>query len=966
MEPEELSPALLQPQVTVVAILGELLDTLSRENDTALMSSVNLYWDLEFFTRELRVTLCRTDATWWHQTIGPDGDDSLTFLSQSLAIYKKTEWITGFLFGLAALLWRRSVSGLVNSWDRLARTATKLRNTWRDGAILAADRAATATAWARARQDWAARYGTGQENMVELDQALGREEGAKVLAGHEAQVREQARMAASEATKATMERQWVEKALGLLERLVATCDEAALFPRKLHRLLWDTMTTLRGTSEASPKVPEYLVAKVAMAEQLWEASARLGKDHLLGAVDDIIEVSFGGDDLTIRSACAVAERCQRAIEDIPTLLQPLECPHRYPRMSKVSREPQKLSPALLQLPVTVVATLGELLAALPTRDEMLLLESLGCLYWDLEDFTKELQYTLYRTEDTWRHQDVTSGYEDTVTSLSQALAAYKSTPGTPKDDVTMAAIMWQESVSELLDRWARLAGKATELRNTCRGLATQAADRAATARAKHLQDEAARYGIAHEDIVELGQAQGGEEGAEVVARHGAQVRREARVAASEATRATKVSQRLEVALGLLERLVAACDKVTVFPRELQHLLWFTKDILEFANKAFPFVPKSLMIKVVMAEQLWEANARLAKDHLVGTLDNIIEFYFDGDPTSLSACGVAERCQKAIEDIPRLLRPLERPQGVPKVSPVSMEPQEVSFPQLQVLVEVVATLDEVVATQGEVVATVTGPHRGKFLHKSQDSLHEDLKNFTRSLRAILKHGGVTSLGHAVVPSLGRALATLRTAPGITWAEVRAAAEAWRELVARLVDSWDWLAREATKLREKVVTEQELLMALDRDEVAWALATYDGQVAAATKKAMGEAVAATRRGHWAVVTVGLLQHLVAMCDKATLFYWNMEWQLRDIEATLKGTNKVSPDVFQALVAKVAKFEWLWDASTRLAKDHLLGTLEHINSILLSPCGGCSDPGSRTVAERCQKAIEDIPRLLQGSFT
>ncbi|KAM3658076.1 uncharacterized protein VK521_013808 [Ammospiza maritima maritima] len=575
-----------------------------------------------------------------------------------------------------------------------------------------------------------------------------------------------------------------------------------------------------------------------------------------------------------------------------------------------------------------------------------------CLHWDLEEFTRELRVTLHGIDDTWRCHNVTSDDDDPPTSLSRALAAYRSTPGTNWDRVTMAASKYKRSVSVLVESWAELARKATKLHSTCRGVVTWA---------RELKDEAARDGTAQENMVGLGQGLGREEGAEVVAGHEAQVRREARVAASEATRATMERQRLEAALGLLERLVAACDEASAFPRELQWRLRDIETTLKVTNWVSTDVPEDLVAKVAKAEQLWVANALLAKDHLLGAIDDIIDYYSTGGPTGPSACGVAERCQRAIEDIPRLFQPPECPRSIPKISSV-MEPREVSPPQLQVLVAVVATL-------GEVVTTLPWPHRDKGLHESPSSLHEDLRRFTQSLRSILDHGGVTSLGLPGVPTLRRALATLWATPGTTQANVRTAAKAWRELVARLVDSWDWLAREATKLREKVVMEQLLMVALDKEEVTLEMATHNGQVAAANVEAMGEAVVATRRGRWAVVSLGLLYHLVAACDKATLFYWNVEWQLRDIETILKGTNKASPDVLQAMMTKVAKFECLWEASTRLVKDHLLGTLGDIDNILSSSCGGCGvpgGPGSCTVAERCQKAIEDIPRLLQGRFT
>ncbi|XP_059727459.1 uncharacterized protein LOC132340450 [Haemorhous mexicanus] len=967
MEPRELSPALLKPQVTVVAILGELLATL-RGLDMMLpavrLSLRCLSWDLEEFTEELRDSLCCVSDTWRRHTVPSDDDespisydnDSVTSLSRALAASKSAPWIPQNRVTMAARKWQGLVAVLVNRWAQLAMAATKLPNAWRDLATKADDRVATATAWARELQDKAASDGTAQENMEELGQLLGREEGDEVVSEDESSsedassslLGEEVVEVAKASAGAMIVRQRVETALGLLERLVAACDKATAFPQELQRLLRDIEVALKGTNEASPKVPEALVAKVAVAEQLWEANTRLVKDHLGETLKDIIRFYFTGAPAS-RSACGVAERCQRAIEDIPRLVQPLECPQSVPNVSPVSMEPQELSPAPLQTQVTVVAILGELLATLPSRDEMLQLMSPRCLYWDLLDFTKELRATLHRSDDTWRHHDVTSNGDDTLASLSRALATYKSIPGTTRNRVTMAASEWQGSVAALVNSWARLARKATKLRYTWREVAAKVNTKAATAtaRARELQDKAARDGTAQKQRVELALPLFWVERPKVVTGPEAQVKRAARVAASEATRATMVRQRVEAALGLPERLVATCHKATAFPRELQRRVGDIEAALKGTNEASCDVPEALVAKVAVAERLWEANTRLAKDHLVGTVDDIIDFYFTGGPDSPSACGVAERCQRATEDIPRLLRPPECPQSIAQVSPVSMEPQEVgqgvvSPPQLQVLVAVVATL-------GEVVATMTGPDRGKLLHKSPNSLHEGLRRFTRNLCVILDHGS--------------ALAAHRATPGTTWANVRAAASAWHELVARLVDSWDWLAREATRLCEKVVMDQQLMVALDREEVAWEMATHDAQVSAATNEAMGEAVVATRRGHWAVVALGPLQRLVATCDRATLFNWNMECRLRDIEAILKGINEVSPDVLQALVAKVAKFEWLWRASARLAKDHLQGTLGDIHNLLLGPCGdrsGPGGPGSHAVAKRCQRAIEDIPRL------
>ncbi|XP_063037813.1 SWI/SNF complex subunit SMARCC1-like [Melospiza melodia melodia] len=219
-------------------------------------------------------------------------------------------------------------------------------------------------------------------------------------------------------------------------------------------------------------------------------------------------------------------------------------------------------------------------------------------------------------------------------------------------------------------------------------------------------------------------------------------------------------------------------------------------------------------------------------------------------------------------------------------PVSMELQELSPPQLlEALVSVVATLVDV-------IATMTGPHRGVRRCAPPKLLHAALRIFTWSLRKGLEHPGVTSLGQA--------LATFGATPGATWADVRAAASAWRELVAACEERWKQLVEEITKLRDAcedvtlawardqqdkatrrgtagdnmAATAQQLMVALDRDEEASVGATRDAQVAMATE-AMGEAVVATRRAraairrrHWAEVALEPLQRLVDACDKGSI--------------------------------------------------------------------------------------------------
>ncbi|XP_059727596.1 uncharacterized protein LOC132340550 [Haemorhous mexicanus] len=367
-------------------------------------------------------------------------------------------------------------------------------------------------------------------------------------------------------------------------------------------------------------------------------------------------------------------------------------------------------------------------------------------------------------------------------------------------------------------------------------------------------------------------------------------------------------------------------------------------------------------------------------------------------------------------------------------------------------QLLEALVTVVATLGEVAATVTGSHRGVRRRVSPKFLPAALRRFTQSLRETLDHGDVTSLGHRGVLSLGRALAALGATPGTTRDDVRAAARAWRELVAALGKRWEQLKEEAAELCNtcwdaapsrardlwfeatfcKTVWDNLEATAwwppvtLCNDEGASAGAVHDAQVAAAsseeeaatseeeeatsetmdeavvatieeeeatsetmdeavvatieeeeaTSETMDEAVvatsqarAATRTVHWAVVALGPLKRLVDVFGKAVEFTWVMHYQLEEIEDALQWTEELFPDVLEDLVAEAAKFERLWDASAHLASHHLLPTLWDIHALLLSPYGGPGGPsgpggpGSRAVDERCQKAIEDIPKLLQG---
>ncbi|TRZ08144.1 hypothetical protein HGM15179_018961, partial [Zosterops borbonicus] len=277
----------------------------------------------------------------------------------------------------------------------------------------------------------------------------------------------------------------------------------------------------------------------------------------------------------------------------------------------------------------------------------------------------------------------------------------------------------------------------------------------------------------------------------------------------------------------------------------------------------------------------------------------------------------------------------------------------------------------VATLGELVATVTAPRRDMWPLLYPESLHTDLRKFISTLWDTLDHGDVTSLGQRGVTPLGQALATLGATPGATWADVRASVRAWRELVTAVEEGWCRLTEEAIELydtwdNEAITKDITTVWAGNlQEETAGPGTAADNLVAtgqqppvALTSVATRQMGAATRRGQQAEKALGLVACLVATCDRAIALPMELHGRLEDMEAALEGTQEVSPDVPEALVAAVAEAEQLWEASARLATCHLLGTLEDIHRLLLSPH---DSPGGCTVAEQCQRAIEDIPRLL-----
>ncbi|TRZ05719.1 hypothetical protein HGM15179_021388 [Zosterops borbonicus] len=122
-------------------------------------------------------------------------------------------------------------------------------------------------------------------------------------------------------------------------------------------------------------------------------------------------------------------------------------------------------------------------------------------------------------------------------------------------------------------------------------------------------------------------------------------------------------------------------------------------------------------------------------------------------------------------------------------------------------------------------------------------------------------------------------------------------------------------------------------------------------------------ATERKQRVKAALALLVLLMDVCYRVSMFLHTLHQWLLDIKLALK-EKEVSADVRKDLVAVAVKVKWLWEGSTRLAMDHLMGTLGDIHSLLLSPCGGSGvpvspgGPGGRSVAKRCQETIGDTP--------
>ncbi|XP_066196563.1 uncharacterized protein [Sylvia atricapilla] len=328
----------------------------------------------------------------------------------------------------------------------------------------------------------------------------------------------------------------------------------------------------------------------------------------------------------------------------------------------------------------------------------------------------------------------------------------------------------------------------------------------------------------------------------------------------------------------------------------------------------------------------------------------------------------------------------------------MEPRE----DLEALVAMVAIL-------GELAATVTTPHKDVWPLLYPESLHRDLSGLTWTLQS--------TLDHVAVIFVRQGLAILRATPRPTKADVTTAERVWQESVEILQHSWDKVYVVAMKIFSTLegedtaeATNEAINKATNKDPAEatatslardlWdkippsqgtagdslvatapqpsvalpsAMVAHDAPVAAATEGREEPMVAtrqvevATSRGQQVKEARELLERFIDTCDGGTGFPWDLDSWLDGLEGSEEWTEEESPDDPDAALVEAKRLcgaDWLWEASARLTKDHLVGTLKEIRICLCLTFTGFNvrdSPIGPIVAERCQKAMEDIPRLL-----
>ncbi|XP_074875123.1 uncharacterized protein LOC142026177 [Buteo buteo] len=366
--PPEVSPELLEPLVTVVAILGELGATPGdipldgspgslRARLVALIGNIRRAVDHhQGDATRLRRALAAAGAT--KATAGATTGATL----EPAAVPPGDSAVPGATAGDAwaivatiAREWREAVAAVAATWAAVAGDAARLRDACGTAATAGAAAGVTTghLAAAMAQEDGARRQLLAATRALPVASELATM--AEAAAAHKTRVSEASAglRAAAEATE-KMAVALVEAAVAgergrlaavaykPLGRLVAACHQAALFYCHLQCRLEDVEATVAtvaaghggpeapgaaregpgfpgstATARGGPGVPEDLTAAVAAAEALWDASARLAKCHLLGT----LRVARGLlVNANVAEANAVAQRCRDAAAALPGLL----------------------------------------------------------------------------------------------------------------------------------------------------------------------------------------------------------------------------------------------------------------------------------------------------------------------------------------------------------------------------------------------------------------------------------------------------------------------------------------------------------------------------------------------------------------------------------------------------------------------------------------------------------------------
>ncbi|GAB0201560.1 hypothetical protein GRJ2_002621600 [Grus japonensis] len=356
--PPEVSPELLQPLVAVVAILGELGATpgdvpLARPPGSlragllALVAKISRAMGHRHReATRLRHALATTRATTGttpEPTVVPPVDP---------AVPKATVGDAWATVATIAREWREAVALVEATWTTVAGDAACLRDTCGTAATTGATTGVTTGHLAAAMAEEAKAY---QELLVAaraLPVASELATAVSEVAAHRTRVAEagaglQAASEATEKTAVAMVETAVARERGQraavahepLGRLVAACQGATSFYCHLRHRLEGIEATVAaiaaqhggpeggrggpeapGVAQEGPGVPEDLMAAVAVAETLWEASGRLAQGHLLGTLREArgLLVTLGVPNAT--TAATVAQRCRDATAALSGLL----------------------------------------------------------------------------------------------------------------------------------------------------------------------------------------------------------------------------------------------------------------------------------------------------------------------------------------------------------------------------------------------------------------------------------------------------------------------------------------------------------------------------------------------------------------------------------------------------------------------------------------------------------------------